>query len=59
MSGWVPYAIGAAFTFGILLGSFVAWGIDRAELAAYRRIARNASVPPLRQGLRGPGASDG
>lgn len=45
MSGWVPYAIGGAFTFGVLIGSFISWGIDRAELAAYRRIARQAAEP--------------
>jgi hypothetical protein len=39
----VPYAIGAAFTFGVLVGSFITWGLDRAELAAYRRIAREAA----------------
>ena len=44
-AGWVPYAIGAAFTFGVLVGSFIAWGIDRMELAAYRRIARTTLEP--------------
>ena len=43
MSAWVPYAIGGAFTLGLLIGSFVWWGIDRAELTAYRRIARRAA----------------
>ena len=40
----MPYAIGAAFTFGVLVGSFFAWGVDRAELAAYRRIARQCHL---------------
>lgn len=37
--GWT---IGGAFALGVLVGSFISWGLDRAELAAYRRIARKA-----------------
>jgi hypothetical protein len=40
-----PLLIGAAFTFGVLVGSFITWGIDRVELAAYRRFARAALEP--------------
>jgi hypothetical protein len=43
MNQWVPYAIGGSFIFGVIVGSFLSWGIDRAELMAYRRIARRAS----------------
>ena len=48
MSWWVP-ALGAAVTAGILVGSFLRWGSDRAELAAYRRISREASEEARRQ----------
>jgi hypothetical protein len=38
------YALLAAFAFGALVGSFVSWGFDRAELAAYRRLARGTGL---------------
>jgi hypothetical protein len=37
---WAAYLIGAALALGVLIGSFIRLGIDRAELAAYHRIAR-------------------
>jgi len=40
---WMPYALLAALGIGILIGTHIRLGIDRAELAAYRRIAR---LPP-------------
>jgi len=43
MSQWVPHMIAAAFIFGVVVGSFLSWGADRVELAAYRRISRRAS----------------
>ena len=42
---WMPYLLLFALTFGILVGSFIRFGLDRAELAAYRRAAR--SIPPV------------
>ena len=39
-AGWMPHALLAALVFGVLIGTFIRVGIDRAELAAYRRIAR-------------------
>lgn len=40
---WAAIALGGAV--GLFCGSFVGWGIDRAELAAYRRITRGEREP--------------
>lgn len=42
-AAWMPHALLAALAFGVAIGLFLNWSIDRAELAAYRRIAR---LPP-------------
>ena len=39
-AAWMPYAMLAALGVGVLLGALLRLGIDRVELAAYRRIAR-------------------
>lgn len=43
--------LGLAFTLGILIGSFLRWGSDRMELAAYRRISRDAERSLREEGL--------
>lgn len=40
-NGWELHLIFAAFVSGLVIGSFVRWGFDRIELAAYRRMARD------------------
>ena len=37
---WMPLALLAALGIGVLIGTHIRLGIDRAELAAYRRVAR-------------------
>ena len=37
---WMPHVLLAALVFGMAVGGCLRLGIDRAELAAYRRIAR-------------------
>ena len=37
---WMPHALLAALAFGVCIGMCISLGLDRAELAAYRRIAR-------------------
>ena len=39
-SAWMPYALLAALSLGLLIGLGISTGLDRWELAAYRRIAR-------------------
>ncbi len=47
MCDWLPYAaIGLAFMLGMGLGALFRWGVDRAELEAYRRISRSLGGPP-------------
>jgi len=36
---WMPHALGAMFFVGMAVGMCIHLGLDRAELAAYRRIA--------------------
>jgi hypothetical protein len=42
-SAWMPHALLAALTLGVLIGSCIRLGIDRAELAAYRRVSRGVT----------------
>jgi hypothetical protein len=42
-AAWMPHALLAALAFGVAVGTFVRFGLDYAELAAYRRISRAAS----------------
>jgi hypothetical protein len=44
-ANWMPYALLAALALGVVLGTFIRLGIDRMELAAYRRIARLIERP--------------
>jgi len=39
-AAWMPLALLAALGVGVLIGTHVRLSIDRAELAAYRRVAR-------------------
>jgi len=39
-AAWMPLALLAALGIGVLIGTHIRLGIDRAELAAYRRVAR-------------------
>ncbi len=39
-TGWMPYALLAALAAGVGMGTFIRLGIDRAELATYRRFAQ-------------------
>lgn len=42
-AAWTPYALAAIFAGGILIGLSIQLIVDRAELAAYRRVARRPS----------------
>ena len=39
----MPHALLVALAFGVAIGFSLRWTLDYAELAAYRRIARNAA----------------
>ena len=54
-AAWMPYALLAALAAGVGMGTFIRLGIDRAELAAYRRIAQ--SRDPWWGGAMGPGSA--
>ena len=41
IGGWVVPALGVCLLAGILIGLSLRFCVDRAELAAYRRIARS------------------
>ena len=40
LASWVPYALAGVGTLGALIGFSVRLVLDRAELEAYRRVAR-------------------
>lgn len=55
---WLPYALGAVLLAGMAIGFSLRLGLDYAELATYRRIARREAdtVVTRRLGDRlGPG----
>ena len=39
---WAAYLIAVALILGVLIGSFIRLGLDRAELAAYRLVVRSS-----------------
>lgn len=40
VAAWMPHALLAALAAGVAIGTFLRFGLDYAELAAYRRAAR-------------------